>query len=113
MLGISFSRRQAEALESIARSSERIAGSMEVVAEANREETRFWRSFFGLFSRGQDSSEANTRSHRGGGGGLSDHSRNIPPLPPKGPSGVAMLPGERPCINVTPAKVPQKKGRLW
>ena len=113
MLGISFSRRQAEALESIARSSERIAGSMEVVAEANREETRFWRNFFGLFSRGQGNSQSNTRSHRGGGGGLSDHSSNVPPLPPQGPSGVAMLPGERPCINVTPAKAPQKKGRLW
>ena len=112
MLGISFSRRQSEALDKIARSSERIAGSMEVMAEAGREETRFWRTFFAWISSA-DRVKPSESSHRGGDGGLRDGTRNIPPLPPSGPSGIAALPGERPCINVTPAKAPQKKGRLW
>ena len=110
MLGISR-KKEVEAMGSIADSARDIARSMDIIAEADRERLAFWRALFG--NRGASAARSTDTYHRGGVGGLSDHCSNVPPLPPQGPSGAAMLPGERPCINVTPAKAPQKKGRLW
>lgn len=99
-------RRFVEALESIANSSSRLARSMEDVAALEREKTGWLRALFARMRRGGRGSEAaRTRRYRGDGG-LSAGAPNVP-LGPSGPGGMGALPsGDRPCLNITPAKTP-------
>lgn len=113
MLGNNLHRRQTQAAESIARSSEQIAESMRVMAAAEREKTLWLREFFRWFQRNsQPDSESTTRRYNGGGG-MRDGTE-LPPLLPRGPGGIPALPdsAERPCINVTPSKA-EKTRRKW
>ena len=113
MLGTNQQRRRAEALESIARSSARVANSVEQIAAAEREKTGFLRWLFSWWREdGRRANQSKTRRY-GDGGGLSDRepARPIPPPSPNG--GLGALPAERACIDVTPPKLPEKKGRLW
>lgn len=113
MLGTNQQRRRAEALESIARSSARVANSVEQIAAVEREKTGFLRWLFSWWREDdQRATESKTRRY-GDGGGLSDRAPT-PPIPPPLPSGgIGALPDARACIDVTPSKLPEKKGRLW
>jgi len=114
MLGINQYHRRTKALESMARSSARIACSFEKIAEAERHKTDFLQWLLSRWS-GAKSERASQRRRYGDGGGLRGGALP-PPVGPIGPTNAHALPmsGDRPCINITPAKDPNKeKGRLW
>src|SRR5690606_22717899 len=104
MLGINLQKQRVEALESMARSSARLASSLEQIATAEREKSGFLRWLFS--PRRQDESKSASQHRRyGDDGGLKGGA--IPyPNAPVSPGGSPALTGERPCINVTPPKEP-------
>jgi hypothetical protein len=115
MLGINQQYRRTKALESMARSSSRIAFSFEKIAEAERQKTGFLRWLFSNWDH-EKSERVPHRRRYSDGGGLHGGALPPPPVGPIGPTNAHALPmsGDRPCINVTPAKLPNKgKERLW
>lgn len=100
-------------MESIAQSSQQIARSFETIAAAERDRLNWLRTLFGQKRDSSDQSNSAGRRYRGGDGGHLIDAKPLPQTPPRGPGGVAALPGDRPCINVTPEKVPERKGWLW
>src|SRR5688572_29069748 len=101
MLRIKARRRELEALEKIARASCRMADAAGRIAESEKEKTGFLKWFVGLFGSAQHSRGQRSARRYGADGGLR-LGETIPPVLPIGPSGgKALLPGDRPCINVT------------
>lgn len=104
-------RRKILALESMARSSARIARSVEQIERSQRESIGFWRWLLSAFE--QRPRNATQTRHYGDSGGLTDYTFDHP-VAPTSPGGIPALPDRRPCINVTPTKTPEKaKGWLW
>ena len=100
MHGRNPDKRTTEAIESIARSAQRIAVSAEAIAKSEREKTGFLSRFL-AFCKGTDGSTQEKVRKFGDGGGIGGTAKPKIPLGPN-PAGGLALPGDRPCINVTP-----------
>ena len=92
----------------MARSSVRAAAAMERIASVEREKVSFLRWLASLFSGSGAPGKGAPARRYGDGGGMGDH------VLPRGggspsPGGNFALPGQRPCINVTPDRQPTKR----